>query len=227
MGLLSAEIDPTYLAKIETLVPTEWQIIGVRVPKIRAIAATLHKANKSLSLAQLITMLDSAFAKKQREPVLCYIFWLQKHQRSFDLTLWSAIDRWIEVIIDWEICDQLAMSVGAALVAKDLSLVDELVAWTSSGNLWRRRFTVATAAALNHKGRRLSDEALRICQPLLGDSETMVRKAVGWALREASKHDADAVYQLLLANKTRAHRSVLREGSAKLRPKQRETLTAK
>ena len=224
---LSAEIDQAYLPKIQELVPTDWQVLGVRVPKIRTIAATLHKANKTLTVADLTAMLDVAFAEQQREVVLCYIFWLQKHKRKLDATLWPAIDHWVDQIIDWEICDQLATGIAAPIVANNLELVDDLVAWTVSDNLWRRRFPAATASALNQKGRSLVNETLRICEPLLSDSENMVRKAVGWALRSATPHDPDAIYKFLLVNKTTAHRSIVRESSSKLTDAQRATLVVK
>ena len=44
----------------------------------------------------------------------------------------------------------------------------------------------------------------------------MIEKALGWALREASKSDAAAVASFLAEWKGKASRRVLREGSEKL-----------
>ena len=221
---ICATIDPAYQTKIQELVPTGWTIHGVRVPQLRALATELRKIYKELSVEELVQLTDAAFAAKEREPVLVYLFWLATRKRNLPTALWPRIDQWVEQLADWEICDQLAMGVAAPIVAGALRLVDDLVEWTASPNPWRRRFTLATVAALNQKGRTHVTETLKVCAPLLNDPEVIVRKAVGWALREASNHDADAVYQFLVLHKEVIARGVLTEGSKKLKDEQRATL---
>ncbi len=148
--------------------------------------------------------------------MLCLIFWLAKRKRDLTLMTWSAIDRWLSEVADWEICDQLAMSLAAPIVHAHPELFEPLKAWTQSDQLWRRRFTMATGASLNQKGRCHSAETATLAQPLLNDPELMVRKAVGWALREASQCDAQPVFALLLANRASTHLTVLRESAQKL-----------
>lgn len=221
---IAAAVDPAYLAKIQELVPTGWTIHGVRVPHLRALAGRLRKAHKSCTIDEVVTLLDAAFAAKAREPVLVYLFWLAAFKRKLTAALWPQLDQWVDQVADWEICDQLAMGIAAPIVASDLTLVDDLVAWTASPNPWRRRFTLATAAALNQKGRVHVAETLAICAPLLNDPEAIVRKAVGWALREASDHDAEVVYQFLVKQQGAIARGVMTEGSKKLTVAQRAIL---
>lgn len=221
---IDSAIDPAYLANIQELVPSGWVIQGVRVPQLRTLATALRQTHKKAAVDDVVTLLDHAFTAKTREPVLVYLFWLAHLQRHLTPTLWPMIDRWIDLLADWEICDQLATGIAAPLVTRQLTLVDALVAWTASPNLWRRRFPPAVASALNQKGRAQVAATLRICAPLLNDPEAMVRKAVGWALREASDHDAAAVYAFLLAHKAKAARTVLSEGSKKLSAAQRTGL---
>lgn len=217
-------IDPVYREKIQTLVPTGWTVHGVRVPRLRALAGELRKTHKTLTVDAVVPLLDSAFATQERESVLVYLFWLAGLKRELSTALWPQIDRWIDSIVDWEICDQLAMGIAAPIVAKELALVDTLVGWAASPNPWRRRFTLATAAALNQKGRAHVTETLAICAPLLNDPEAIVRKAVGWALREASEHDGATVYQFLIEHREAIARGVLTEGSKKLTEEQRSAL---
>ena len=212
--------DPAYRAKIQKLVPTGWTVHGVRVPKLRALAGELRKTHKALTVDAVVQLLDTAFTAKEREPVLVYLFWLAALKRKLTPALWPQIDRWVDSIVDWEICDQLAIGIAVPIVAGELKLVDTLVQWTASPNPWRRRFTLATAAALNQKGHAHVAETLSICTPLLNDPEAIVRKAVGWALREASDHDGDTVHQFLVENKGSIARGVLTEGSKKLTEEQ-------
>ena len=223
---LTPLIDSAYLAKISQLVPTAWTILGVRVPELRKLANELDKTYDAMGVPEIAALLDAAFAERCREEVLVGIFWLTKKKRQLTAALWPHIDRWLDHIVDWEMCDQLATGVGAVIVDGNLALVDELVTWTHSENEWRRRFPAALASALNQKGRAHVAETLRICDPLLQDTSAMVRKAVGWALREASKADTEAVFRFLWHRRATISRGLLRESAQKLAPVRQAELLA-
>lgn len=116
------------------------------------------------------------------------------------------------------------MGVAAPVVAANLTLVRELKRLAHARSEWQRRFALATTSALNQKGRAHVAETLSVCEPLLADPSPNVRKAVGWAIREASKHDPGVVFAFLHSHRGAAHRSVLREGSAKLPARRRTVL---
>ena len=119
---------------------------------------------------------------------------------------WRRLAVWLPALDNWETCDQLAMNVAAPVVAADPALVRELLRLTGARSEWVRRFTLASASALNQKGRVHVAETLAICGPLVADSSPHVRKAVGWALREASRHDPAAVEVFLRRHATRGFR---------------------
>lgn len=215
-------IEPVYAEKIQQLVPSQWNALGVRVPKLRALAADLKKRHPRVITTDLIPLVDLAFAARCREDVLCVLFWLVLSiKKEPAAPLWAAIDGWIKLIADWEICDQLAVGVAAPLAAESPRRMADLVDWTRSPNPWRRRFTAATAAALNQKGRSNVTATLAICTHLLQDGSPTVRKAVGWALREASQKEPRAVFGFLYEQRDVTERSILREGSEKLPAEQR------
>lgn len=217
-------IEEEYAAKIQQLVPSQWKALGVRVPKLRALAGEMKKRHPKATSDNLLPLLDLAFAARTRESVLCGIFWLAAVKRGPATPLWTAIDGWIKLIADWEVCDQLAMGVAAPLVSDNPRFVADLLDWTRSPNPWRRRFTVATAAALNQKGRSNVGDTLRVCAFLIKDEAPTVRKAVGWALREASQKEPRAVFGFLYEHRAEMDRTILREASEKLPEEQRALL---
>jgi 3-methyladenine DNA glycosylase AlkD len=77
---------------------------------------------------------------------------------------------------------------------------------------------------LNHKGRSYPEETLRVCRPLLTDKEPAVRKAVGWALREASAKAENLVFQFLLEHQDQMAPSLLRDAAEKLSPAHKQQL---
>jgi len=221
---LRAAADPACRAKLETLIPGA-RALGVRVPALRARAAALRREHRALPLATLADVMDSLAAGRMREEILIGTFWLARYGRALEGLPWPRIAAWIPALDNWETCDQLAMNVAARVVAADPVLVSSLRRLTGARSDWARRFALATASALNQKGRVHVAGTLAICAPLVADDSPHVRKAVGWALREASRHDPAAVGAFLGEHRSRAHPSVVREGSAKLSAARRAALS--
>jgi 3-methyladenine DNA glycosylase AlkD len=222
--LLKSKVDKKYLEKIRELVPSQFPILGVRVPEIRALIRPFQANHKALDFQSVCKLVDLQFESHCREEMLFGIFLLIRFKKNFSSALWQKIDSWIEYIDNWEVCDQLAMNVAGEILANDLSLLNQAAKWTKSSQVWRRRFAVASVTVLNQKGRQFTDETIRICKPLLNDEVNTVQTAVGWALREVCKHNSKAVYDLLFANRKKMNPKILRESSQKLSASQRKTL---
>ncbi|HKQ56547.1 MAG TPA: DNA alkylation repair protein [Candidatus Eisenbacteria bacterium] len=220
---LAKTADPDVRVWLETLIPGA-RAVGVKVPALRVYSAQLRAAHKSLPLETVADLMDTFAKAKVREEILIGAFWLARYGKKIEALPWRRIAAWLPALDNWETCDQLAMGVAARVVAADLANVPALVRLTASPSEWTRRFALATASALNQKGRSHVQETLAVCDPLIADPSPNVRKAVGWALREACKHDPAAVEAFLKSRAARAHRSVVREGSEKLPAARREAL---
>lgn len=222
-SLLQANSEADYLAKIKKLVPSEATIIGVRVPVIKELAKQFGRT-ETLTYEASIELLDRLFERQIREEILFGLFLLEKHKRRFSTELFAYVDQWVDFIENWEVCDQLASRIAGEIVAKDLTLLDHLLAWTQADNLWRRRAALATTVALNQKGRTNVEAALQVAERVMTDTEPMVAKAVGWTLREASKKGEQPVFEFLLQWKDRANPKIIKEGAEKLSPDLRQAL---
>src|SRR5262245_20310825 len=215
--------DPATKAKMSRLVPGA-NILGVTVPAVRDLAATLRSEQAGLSLGDACALLDALCRDGIREEILFGIFLLGSYGKKVASLDWSRLSAWIEALDNWETCDQLASNVGGPVVAARLSYVDHLIALAHSGNRWKRRFAVAVASELNHRGRSHPEETFRICRLLLADPEPMVWKAVGWAIREASKKDEAAAVAFLLEHRQSIPTKILREATLKLSPADRQRI---
>lgn len=220
---LEARADRRYRSSIGRLVPTGIEVIGVPVPTMRKLARSFARDHAGATIADLVRLLDRAFAARCREEVLFATLLVASRRAELPSLPWKAIESWVGRIEDWEVCDQLATGVIGEIVVGDLARVDGLVRWARGPGRWRRR-AAAAATRLNRKGRRHAAEALRICEPLMTDDDRMVEKAVAWALREASRSDGDAVAGFLAEWKGRASPRLLRAGSKKLDAARRHAL---
>lgn len=220
--LLLSERDEDYLKSISVLVPTEMPVLGVRVPQVRGLVKQWHKTH-SLPYEQAIELVNALFCRQIREELLFATFVLQNYKKQFGVELFNQIDQWIELIENWEVCDQLAV-VLAPIVAKNPQLFDTLERWTCSDNHWRKRMVLVTGASLNHHGLSHVEPVMQWCDKLYNDTHPMVAKAWHWAVREVSKKDQHYVFVWLDSRKAKIKRGLLRQAAQKLSPEQLEQL---
>ena len=125
-------------------------------------------------------------------------------------------------IDDWDLVDLGAWEVlGRSLVHRPRDVLDELAA---SDDPWRRRSAITATFAFIRRGEL--DDTYRIAGRLLNDEHELVRKAVGWALRNAGDHDPERLNVFLDAHAATMPRSTLRNAIEKLAPEERKRLLA-
>jgi len=74
--------------------------------------------------------------------------------------------------------------IGTYLENRDKSMLYDL---SKSDSLWERRIAIMSTFYFIKKSR--FSYTLHIAEQLLGDQEDLIRKAVGWMLREVGKRD--------------------------------------
>jgi 3-methyladenine DNA glycosylase AlkD len=220
---IDAAVDDTYRLTLQRLVPGA-RVRGVRVPRLRAMAAALARRRDALDAEQLCALMDQVSREGWREELLVVTFALARAPKTLGLLGWPRVQAWLPAIDNWETCDQLATNVAAPLVAASPALWRELDRLAASPRNWERRFALATVVGLNQRGRRHAAQALKLVARLTGDADPMVQKAVGWALREVSQVDAAATFAFLDEHKDALGARLLRESASKLAATRRRAL---
>lgn len=112
------------------------------------------------------------------------------------------------------------------MIVSNRNYVGRVFAWAGSRNRWSRR---AACVALVHSVRRklYSDEVFRLAEMLLRDEDDMVRKGLGWLLREMGKANHEEQVPFLMKIKARAPRLVLRIACERLRERDRAEILAR
>ena len=103
-------------------------------------------------------------------------------------------------IYDWNICDWFCMKVLGELIERNGKEWAKLISkWSSAENLWQARASVVSFV-------RVADNSdyynmiERSCSNLIKREERFSKTAVGWILREISKHDSKLVKQFIERN---------------------------
>ncbi len=77
----------------------------------------------------------------------------------------------------------------------------KMLAWSKSGNLWKRRTSII--CQLGFKENTDLDLLYACIEPSLDSKEFFLRKAIGWALRQYAWTDAAEVKRYVRRNRTR------------------------
>jgi len=106
----------------------------------------------------------------------------------------SYLSNWADT--DW-FCIDILQPLLRKYTRETLNLLRK---WNKSRSLWKRRASVVTFTRKIGMSGDFTDEALELCDNLIWDKEDMVRKGVGWALKDnmrgAKKRVVDYVKSL-------------------------------
>ena len=222
---LEQNIDEAYAKKVSVFVPTEATILGVRVPQVKKIAAEMSKDTPQ-TVEDLVSFMDACLDPPHRELFLLNVFLLARKKNIHqDPHVWEKCGQWAEKLIDWEMTDQMAVSLTGEMVACDLSRKKDLLKWVKADHMWKRRLALVSTIASNHSKRSNPELTIAVCEHAMTDKEPMIYKAVGFALREACRGGgSQEVYEFLLSQKDVVYRKTLVESIKKLDPEKQENL---
>jgi 3-methyladenine DNA glycosylase AlkD len=191
--------------------------LGVRVPATRAVV----KRFRGLPFDEIDALLDDDVHEHRLAGLLLLI-----DASRADPAL--AAERYLAAVrrgrVDnWDLVDSSAeFLLGEWLVDRDRSVLDDLAA---SPVLWERRVAVLATFAFLKRGD--ASTTLELAARLLGDREDLMRKAVGWMLREVGKRvSRDALLGFLDEHAARMPRTMLSYATEHLSPEERAAYRA-
>jgi len=184
--------DPKFVEKSRRFFTEPVRPLGVPMYGCtRAVADAVVKAKAS---GNPITPEDTKAAAKDLyssgilEEQFCANILLARMQKSFgekDLAFFESI---IPAYVDnWACCDGLCSIMGK-LYERYPQQAQKLSSWTKSKNRWVRRASVVCLVVQVRRGLFI-DLVYANVSAMLYDSDDLVRKANGWALRQAGKFD--------------------------------------
>ena len=189
--LIQEHRDPVRATAMATYMRGQFPFAGFPAPKQKEL---LRKALAGLAKpgqAELIDVSRALWVLDEREYQYAAIAVVIRNVRVCDASFLPLVQELLTTKPWWDTVDALASQVVGPIVAASPTLVSEMDAWSESGNLWLRR--TAVLHQLTYKAHTDAGRLFRYCMALSGDGDFFIRKAIGWALREYSKTDADAV----------------------------------
>jgi 3-methyladenine DNA glycosylase AlkD len=177
-------------------------------------------------LPYLLRVADQLFRGNILEEKVFAVVMLQGVVGGFGKSEFKLFESWLDRVSNWADHDALAHYLMGPILAGDATLLSRPLRWAKGKGRWHQR---AAAVSLIHSTRQHKnfDTIQRVTEILLPSEDDMVRKGLGWLLREAAKSNPEQAVEYLMTIRDRAPRLVLRTACETLPPATRERVLAK
>lgn len=190
------------------------RFIGVRVPHTRQVA---KKHFQSISKAQLSELLASPIHEIRH---LGLIILVNQYQAGDQDRVFGDYLSHLEAVNNWDLVDTSAPQIVGHYLHQHPEQQALLFDWVKDNSLWKRRIAiVATLTLIKHQE---FTPTLRLAKHLLGDSQDLIHKAVGWMLREIYKQEPEVCLGFIRENYAQLPRTTLRYAIERLEESERK-----
>lgn len=202
---LQEQADPKVKEWWQNYVKGSAPFRGVKMPVIRAALHSWYDQHISaaLDIDQQMDLALAFFAERYSEDKLAGILFLSEIllpkraiQRPRDIPRFSDLFT-AGYIYDWNVCDWFCVKVlGLLIESGSKPWAEDISAWRESENLWLARSSLVpfTRVAAEENYYPLVKNS---CRALIKRDERFAKTAVGWILRDISKHNQDFVYHVI------------------------------
>ncbi len=154
------------------------------------------------------------------------VLMLQGLVAEFGRPEFKLFESWLDRIGSWADHDGLVHYLIGPMIAADPGLLPRPLRWAKLRDRWHRR---AAAVSLIHSTRQHKnfEHIQRVTEMLLPSDDDMVRKGLGWLLREAAKFNREQTVAYLMTIRDRAPRLVLRTACETLPAPMKEQVLAR
>ena len=203
---------------------SELRHYGVRVPAIRKLARKFARENRSVTKFELIGLATELWDRDVYELRKMAVNILAARIEVLDVSDVDFVERLLRRSHTWALIDDLSINVVSPMLLSAPAAQRVRLKWSVDDDFWVRR--TAMLALLPSLRRDLDgwDEFAEYADAMLCEEEFFIRKAIGWVLREVSKHSPDLVYEWLVPRVDIASSVTFREAAKYLPEDQREIL---
>ncbi len=174
----------------------------------------------------LLEVSDQLFNGEVLEEKVFAVLLLEGMTGQLSSTEFKLLESWLDRVSTWADHDALVHYLIGPLIAANKRYLPRTLMWAKKRSTWHQR---AAAVSLIHSTRRHKNFAhiQKITEILLLSKDDMVRKGLGWLLREAAKANREQTVAYLMEIRERTPRLVLRTACETLPVEMRASVLGK
>lgn len=199
--------------------------VGVKLSRIRELSRPYLRAPfDAMTQPWLEGLLTSPVHEDRQAALVVLSVRAERGDDAERAGIYAAYTAHLEHVDNWDLVDlSCGPIVGGHLHHRDRA---PLYAWARSTDLWARRIAMVSTQHFLRSGE--TADLYRIARLLRDDPHDLIRKAVGWSLREAGRRvDRDELRDFLDREAARLPRITLRYAIEHLGPNERAAYRAR
>jgi 3-methyladenine DNA glycosylase AlkD len=166
-----------------------------------------------LSLEEAIELSGNLIRSGNSTIIHIGIHLLGLRREEFNPINFERFDEFLNYFVGWGNVDHFSAGkgsvLGTILERYPDKVIELLMKWNQSDNRWKRRASVVVFTRRIAESGKFIDEALDLCENLIWDQEDLVRKGVGWALKDNMRVDKERVLKYVKSLRSRGVSSVI------------------
>jgi len=183
---------------------------GIISPVLKEITKGFKKQFMLMNLQERLNLADSFYKSgiSEQASIANRVVGMSVSQLKTEHL--AFLDGMLEYFNNWGMTDDFCSSVSQPLLAlREKEMMDLLEKWNKSGNMWKRRTSVATFTRKTAESGRFIDKTIEFCDRLIWDKEDLVQKAVGWALKDSMRADKKKIINYVKALRQKGVSSII------------------
>jgi 3-methyladenine DNA glycosylase AlkD len=172
---------------------SELEFYGVTVPEMRRIVTGAVRGYPGLDGAGMVAWAVALWAEPVHERRMAAVEILTLAAPRLAAGELAVVGQLVRQSGTWALVDGLAVNVAGQIALRDPESWPVIDRWAVDTDFWVRRSALLALLLGIRRGRPDLARFARYAEPLLAEREFFIRKAIGWVLREISKHDPDWV----------------------------------
>ncbi len=175
----------------------QFPFLGIKKPEREEVFSALYRLHGNP--VDFVETSMYLFSKPEREFQYIAMEYVRKSKSAWDERVPALVEEWIGEESWWDVVDVLGPQImGPYFLKFPAQRAYWIQRWMASGNFWLQR--VCLVFQLNYKGKTDRDLLANVIIPLAGSKEFFIQKAIGWALRQFARYDADWVRDFVATN---------------------------
>ncbi|UWQ39294.1 DNA alkylation repair protein [Leisingera aquaemixtae] len=192
LAQLKAQAEPGRAEQMAAYHKQTRAVLGVPNPATNDLTKSWRQA---LTTEERVSLSQALWDSDVFEARIAAAKLLTQARIKDDEAVWALLQSWVQDFDSWAIADHACSAIAKRLQAEPARL-DTVERWTQSDHMWTRRAAlVATLPWAKMNNLKPADQEAR--ERILGwaagyvpDRDWFIQKAIGWWLRDLSKHDA-------------------------------------
>ena len=205
---LKAVASPDDAVAMKAYMKNKFEFLGVKTPIRRKIVKAFFKQQTDSGIEW--DFIDEAWEHPYRELQYAALDYLESRKKLLTPSDLPHLKKLAQTKSWWDTIDFLDRLVGS-IIAQFPEIKEIILAWSCDEDIWLRRL------AIDHQLLRKEETDTELLEKILvnnlAQSEFFINKAIGWALRDYSKTNADWVRDFIEQHREEMSALSIREGS--------------